>query len=308
MAGYFSIFLFFATLVTGVVWALDKFVWAPKRKLAIADAEAQAGGELPQEAVAKFNKQNGASEFAIEIFPVVAFVFVLRSFLYEPFQIPSGSMMPTLLVGDFILVEKFSYGLKNPLDSSNLVEFEGPQRGDIAVFKYPDNPTIDYIKRVIGLPGDRVIYRNKNLYILPKCQEGQACSKNYQQVAMEPVESEQVFAKGSYRLQELHEDLLGEKQHNILISPMQPDFVNAYFEQASTQRDEWVVPEDSYFVMGDNRDNSQDSRFWGFVPRENLVGEAVAIWMSFEFEREADSALPQFIPTGVRFERIGGIE
>ncbi|WP_111979113.1 signal peptidase I [Algibacillus agarilyticus] len=308
MAGYFSIFLFIATIVTGIVWAFDKYLWAPKRKQVLADVEAKAGGVLPSEMADKINPQNGLTEFAKEIFPVVAFVFVLRSFLYEPFQIPSGSMMPTLLVGDFILVEKFTYGLKNPVDASNLVEFDGPERGDIAVFKYPEDTRIDYIKRVVGLPGDRIIYRNKQLYILPKCGEGQTCSKNYEQITNDPVEAEQVFSIGSWRLEEFQADLLGVKKHNLLVNPMASDNVMSYYKQASTQFDEWVVPENNYFVMGDNRDNSQDSRYWGFVPRENLVGEAVAIWMSFEFERSADDFIPQFIPSGVRFSRIGGID
>ncbi|NTS76423.1 signal peptidase I [Catenovulum sp. SM1970] len=310
MAGYFSIFLTFATLITGVIWAIDYFVYAPKRKekLAAAIAGNPELANVDEETKAKIAPQNAVAEFAEGIFPVVAFVFVLRSFLYEPFQIPSGSMMPTLLVGDFILVEKYAYGLKNPVTAKNIVEFDGPERGDIAVFKYPENPTLDYIKRVVGLPGDRIIYRNKHLFVLPKCDaDATDCSRNYIQAKLEPTDEQGAFFQGPYPLEQYESNLL-DVEHNILVNPAVADRVGAYFQQPSTQQDEWVVPEGQYFVLGDNRDNSTDSRFWGFVTREQLVGEAVAIWMSFEFNRPSDDWLPGFVPSDIRFSRLGGIE
>ncbi len=258
MAGYFSIFLFAATIVTGLIWLFDYLVSAPKRRLKIASVEQEKKIELNDEAKMKVAPQGAIAEFAEGMFPVVAFVFVLRSFLYEPFQIPSGSMMPTLLVGDFILVEKYAYAIKNPVTSGNLIEFDGPERGDVAVFKYPVNPTLDYIKRVIGLPGDRVIYRNKRLFILPKCQDGETCSNEYQEIKLTKAETDTKFTMGPWELEQFSSDALG-LEHDLLINQYQTDRVPMYFKQAATQKDEWIVPENAYFVMGDNRDNSTDT-------------------------------------------------
>ena len=241
-----------------------------------------------------------------QIFPVIALVLVLRSFLYEPFQIPSGSMMPTLLVGDFILVEKYAYGLKDPVFRHKFLETGSPERGDVVVFKYPKNPRQDYIKRVVGLPGDTVIYRSKEIFVIPACEQQVDCS------AEQKIEQSLV---GNYEYEgkpttlRLYTEKLGEVQHNILRNPYKVDDITDYEPyQKGTAVNEWKVPEGHYFVMGDNRDNSLDGRFWGFVPDENLVGKAVAIWISFEFERPEDSWLPGWVPTDVRFSRVGGIE
>ena len=167
-------------------------------------------------------------------------------------------------------------------------------------------PNIDYIKRVIGLPGDRVIYRNKSLYIKPVCQQTDSQCPEYEQVVQE-FKNKGEYVDGQYELTRYTSDM-PNKIHDILVNNQTLPRTQHYFNQAGTQRDEFVVPEGHYFVMGDNRDNSLDGRFWGFVPEENLVGEAVAIWMSFDFDRTEDSFLPGWIPTGVRFSRLGGIE
>ncbi|MGL4455421.1 MAG: signal peptidase I, partial [Plesiomonas sp.] len=236
-------------------------------------------------------------ETSVSIFPVIAVVLVVRSFIYEPFQIPSGSMMPTLLVGDFILVEKFAYGIKDPIFQKTLIKTGEPKRGDIAVFKYPEDPSLDYIKRVVGLPGDTIVYQDKQLFIKPACPTGKECQPltklEYSNVHPSP------FYQGNAQLIEATEQL-GTVGHNILINPYMPEATAYYYTQTGKPVGEWVVPEGEYFVMGDNRDNSKDSRFWGFVPNANLVGKAVAIWMSFDKE-------PGEWPTGVRLNRIGAI-
>ena len=297
MANKFSLFLVLLTLVTGIVWALEKFVWAKKRQQKLADVEAQTNG-LDAETSAKVTAQPWWGENSVSIFPVIAFVLILRSFIYEPFQIPSGSMMPTLLVGDFILVEKYAYGLKDPVWRAQLVETGKPERGDVMVFKYPPNPSIDYIKRVVGLPGDTIRYSSRK-EICIQAKGTSSCKP----VKLSHVEESQ-FIQDGVPLIQLNEQL-GDVEHQILVNPLRRDRVHAY--QPRNGVNEWVVPAGHYFVMGDNRDNSSDSRYWGFVPEANLVGKAVAIWISFEFERGSDSVLPTWIPTGVRFNRIGGI-
>ncbi|MEJ3627593.1 signal peptidase I [Vibrio vulnificus] len=298
MANTFSLILVIVTLITGVVWLLEKLVWAKKRQQKVAEIESQTVNGLDAQTLAKAKMQPWWVENSVSIFPVIAFVLVLRSFIYEPFQIPSGSMMPTLLVGDFILVEKYAYGLKDPVWRTQLVETGKPERGDIVVFKYPPSPNIDYIKRVVGLPGDTVRYnRQKEICIQPKGE-----SVCHMAIRNNVVESE--FIQDGINLTQTDEQLGGVK-HQILVNPLRQDRVEAYAPRAGVS--EWVVPQGQYFVMGDNRDNSADSRYWGFVPEANLVGKAVAIWISFEFDRGSDSVLPSWIPTGVRFNRIGGI-
>ena len=305
MANTFSLLLIGATLLTGLVWLLDRFVLLPWRQRRVLKAESATGKALDAGTIETLMREPGWVEQCKGVFPVIAAVLVLRSFLFEPFQIPSGSMMPTLLVGDFILVQKFAYGVKEPLNNSTLLETGHPKRGDGVVFKYPEEPTVDYIKRVVGLPGDRIIYRNKQLFIQPACAGSQDCP------AIAKVEqtflSSGDFIQGGVPL-ERYQEQLGNVSHRILKNPQQPDYVPMYFHQPGNEADEWVVPEGHYFAMGDNRDNSKDSRFWGFVPERNLVGKAVFIWISFEFERDPGSPIPGWIPTGVRFNRIGGIQ
>ncbi|KQN54861.1 MULTISPECIES: signal peptidase I [unclassified Erwinia] len=317
MANMFALILAIATLITGIIWCVDKFKWAPARRA--KRAAAQTAGEEQSKA----DKQPGWVETAASVFPVLFFVFIVRSFAYEPFQIPSGSMMPTLLIGDFILVEKYAYGIKDPITQTTLIPTGHPKRGDIAVFKYPKDPSVDYIKRVIGLPGDRVTYDplSKTVSIAPGCTTSASCTSalavTYSDV--EPSDFIQTFngyggnesgngffqkpqgetLQGGLRLATRNETL-GDVTHRILLVTQAPSQPGAYYQQPGQPQSSWVVPEGMYFMMGDNRDNSADSRYWGFVPERNLVGKATAIWMSFE-KQEGEW------PTGVRLSRIGGI-
>ncbi len=240
----FSLILAILILVSGIIWAADAWFFAPRR----------SGAENAAEEI----KEPAIVEFSRFIFPVVLIVFVLRGFIAEPFRIPSGSMLPTLEIGDFILVSKFSYGIRIPVINRKIIDLGKPERGDVIVFRYPENPSIDYIKRVIGVPGDEIAYYNKILYINGKMAEQQ------------PVGP---YAGGFLQYQRLTETLPDPKlKHDILHASSQAaqDFI-------------LTVPENGYFVMGDNRDNSRDSRYWGFVPDENLLGRAFFVWMSWEF-------------------------
>lgn len=218
-----------------------------------------------------FEKEPDLVEYARSFFPIFLAVLLLRSFLVEPFRIPSGSMMPTLLVGDFILVNKFEYGIRMPVTKDKVIPLGLPERGDVAVFRWPVNPRLDYIKRVVGLPGDKISYKNKTLYV------------NGEPMAISPVgpyqpEGSGMRATGSFEGTE-H---LGEVDHSILVNPLVPDFNPGC---SFLQYREFEVPEGHYFMMGDNRDDSNDSRCWGPVPEENLVGEAFFIWMSWDWKR-----------------------
>ncbi|MBC8945900.1 MULTISPECIES: signal peptidase I [Xenorhabdus] len=321
MANTFALILTLATLITGIIWCIDRFKFAPERKRKLAQVQEQAAGKESQEAAIKeINKPTWVETFA-SVFPVLAIVWILRSFVYEPFQIPSGSMMPTLLTGDFILVEKFAYGLKDPITQTTLLKTGEPKRGDVAVFKYPLNPSIDFVKRVIGLPGDKIVYdyMNKELHVYPGCGRNPVCKgifpityktmypsewtitdqvKKDGTIAREVHQVPLMDALGPYSIRQGERvETLDKVSHHILTLPRLniPEFT-----QLGLPLGTWVVPEGEYFMMGDNRDNSSDSRVWGFVPEKNLVGRATAIWISFE-KQEGEW------PTGVRLSRIGGI-
>ncbi|NRA84094.1 MAG: signal peptidase I [Gammaproteobacteria bacterium] len=301
MAVYFELFLVLATTATGLVWLVDHLIFLPQRKEAVAGLPQDIG----QAAKDKVMLESVLVENCRGIFPVIGFVLILRSFIYEPFQIPSGSMMPTLLVGDFILVEKFAYGIKLPVLRNKIIETGSPERGDAVVFKYPPEPNIDYIKRVIGLPGDTVLYRNKKLYIKKACVAPAENCGIFEEVAIDIVDQGTYF-HDMYPLTQANENLLGV-DHQILFNPAFAGRPSEYFRQDGSRQAEWLVPPGQYFVMGDNRDNSLDSRYWGFVPEANLVGKAVFIWTSFEFTRDSNDWLPSWIPANVRTERIGKI-
>lgn len=267
----FPTFLVAATFLTGLAWAVDSLIWAPGRKRR-ANSLLEQGLSSDSEEVAKTLREATWVEYCKSFFPVILIVLLLRSFLVEPFRIPSGSMMPTLLVGDFILVNKYAYGLRLPVVNTRVVDLGSPERGDVVVFRYPKDQAVDYIKRVVGMPGDRIGYFNKVLYV------------NGQPAAQMP--SGVYVGKGSglsmSGASQRKEDL-GSLTHDILVMPRTPGLEG-----------EFLVPEGSYFVMGDNRDNSNDSRYWGPVPEENLVGKAFRIWMNW------DSA-----NGGVSWDRIG---
>ncbi|WP_250519652.1 signal peptidase I [Caballeronia sp. NCTM1] len=285
----FALILLILVVLTGIAWVLDKLVFLPQRRRA-ADA-AVAEFDRQQERVGeRFADENAAQtrarlhddklrqpwwlEYTASFFPVILAVFVVRSFIIEPFKIPSGSMVPTLLVGDFILVNKYEYGLRMPITNTKMTDGSPLKRGDVVVFRYPKDESVDYIKRVIGLPGDTVAYEDKKLTI------------NGKPVPETPLPDYFDDERIGYAKQ-FEEDLDGRK-NAILNNPQVPPFIVGaddfpfrdncnYNAQGVTCK----VPPGNYFMMGDNRDNSADSRYWGFVPDKNIVGRAFFIWMNF---------------------------
>lgn len=285
--GNFALILFILTIGTGIIWFLDVFHFAKQRRLkadiALAEFDARhakltadgikadASGRAALEA--EILKQPTWIEYSGSFFPVIALVFVLRSFLYEPFKIPSSSMVPTLVIGDLILVNKFTYGIRLPIINKKVIDVNDPQRGDVMVFKYPKDPSLDYIKRVVGVPGDKIVYKNKRL------------SVNGKEVSYEPLPDYLDEEHLSYSKQYL-ESLTGVP-HKILNDERAPAYVQN--PDAFPKRDlctynvegfACTVPSGHYFMMGDNRDNSLDSRYWGFVPDQNIVGKAFFVWMN----------------------------
>lgn len=259
----FPLILVLLTLATGIIWALDSLFWAKPRRQKAADLAAQG---LPEEEVERQTREPSLIDLSRSFFPIILLVLVVRSFMVEPFRIPSGSMMPTLLVGDFILVNKFSYGLRLPVLNTRFLDLGSPERGDVIVFRYPEDPRVDYIKRVIGVPGDHIRYQGKQLFINGEPVEQQA-------VGVFVGEGSESRMTGARRL---HENLLGV-EYEILVMPSDHMYAGDF---------EFVVPQGQYFTMGDNRDNSRDSRAWGTVPEENLVGKAFLIWMSWDWSKE----------------------
>ena len=260
----FPLLLVLLTFGTGVVWALDALLWAPKRRARVVAL--QGGGEANEELLEKAAREPSLVEMSCSFFPIILIVLVVRSFVVEPFRIPSGSMMPTLLIGDFILVNKFAYGVRLPVLNTKFLDTGSPQRGDIAVFRYPENPKIDFIKRIVGVPGDRIAYHNKVLYI------------NGEPVPLRYVESYVGTGSGSVMTgaRRLYEEVNGVG-HDVLVMPGRNVFGGDF---------DYVVPEGHFFAMGDNRDNSRDSRAWGFLPEENLVGKAFLIWMNWDWQQD----------------------
>jgi signal peptidase I len=286
--GDFSLLLFLLTLVTFTYWLAERLYFQPRREAAAAALEQQdaarradlarrgisrVDGDLA-EAKGKLLMQPWWLDWTAGLFPVILIVFLLRSFLFEPFKIPSGSMLPTLESGDLILVQKFSYGVRLPVVDKKLVATGEPARGDVVVFRYPPDPRIDYIKRVVGLPGDEVAWLNKKLTINGKAVEAAALPDYFDE-------------EGRVYTQQLRENLAGV-EHRILLRSDRPPFVPGAEQfphrDACNYNAEGVtckVPAGHYFVMGDNRDNSVDSRYWGFVPDRNLKGRAFFVWMNF---------------------------
>ena len=286
--GNFALILFVLMVITGIIWFLDVFYLARQRRAA-ADQALAAFDARNNKLTADGIKVDNTSRHAIEaallrqptwieysgsFFPVIALVFFLRSFLYEPFKIPSTSMVPTLLVGDLILVNKFTYGIRLPVLNKKIIEVGDPQRGDVMVFKYPKDMSQDYIKRVIGVPGDKITYENKRLTV------------NGQAVDYTPMDD--YLEDESLKYDKQFMEKLPNVPHRILVRdgkravdlatvdnfPNREACVYAYEKFTCT------VPEGNYFMMGDNRDNSADSRYWGFVPNQNIVGKAFFVWMN----------------------------
>ena len=249
----FSLLLVLLTGLSGLIWMIDALFFKRRRM----DRAVQDRIEQPREPV--------VIEYARSLFPILLIVLVFRSFIFEPFKIPSGSMIPTLLVGDFILVNKYTYGLRLPVSNTKFLDIGEPQRGDVVVFRYPVDPRVNFIKRLVGLPGDTITYRNKELFV------------NGEKVAMQEqgfFSSQDVKcstpAADALRIRET----LGEVSHDILVHT-----------RSRGKDDRWTVPEGHYFVMGDNRDRSNDSREWGFVPEDHLMGRAVGIWLNFDYKK-----------------------
>ncbi len=287
--GNFAGLLFLLTVMTFAYWLAERLYFRPTRLAAAAELERQLLARRESLAKQGIQQVDGDVAAAREkvlaqpwwldwtagLFPVIVIVFLLRSFLFEPFKIPSGSMVPTLLVGDLILVNKYHYGIRLPVINKKIVSNNDPQRGDVMVFRYPPDPRVDYIKRVVGIPGDEVAYLNQKLSI------------NGKEV---PVKAQaEFYDEDSLRMSPRFSEKLGEVEHGILVDPRRNGFYGSDdkrfpFRENCRYSPEGVVckvPQGHYFMMGDNRDNSQDSRFWGFVPDENIVGRAFLVWMNF---------------------------
>ena len=288
--GNFALVLFLATFVTGLYWVAERLYFLPQRRLAaqrLLDGMAQRRAQLAAQGITDVDtdwdsreasdnllRQPWWLDWTAGLFPVLLVVFVLRSFLFEPFKIPSGSMVPTLRIGDLILVNKFHYGIRLPVLNTKVIDNNEPQRGDVMVFRYPPQPNLDYIKRVVGLPGDEVSYLNKQLRI------------NGELVAQQPLSD--FFDNDDMRYSMQFEAQLGGKQFRFLNDENRPAFVPGASDFAGRENCNYsaqgvvcTVPAGHYFMMGDNRDNSLDSRYWGFVPEANIVGRAFFVWMNF---------------------------
>jgi signal peptidase I len=288
--GNFALLLFLATLVTGIYWLAERLYFLPQRRRAAEQLQVsitQRRSELSSQGLrtdeVDLDKARNSLlmqpwwlDWTAGLFPVIVVVFVLRSFLFEPFKIPSGSMIPTLMINDLILVNKFHYGVRLPVSNLKIFDNHSPERGDVMVFRYPPKPSLDYIKRVVGLPGDEVAYLNKKISVNGKPLDKAALPEFFDEDAL----------RYTKQFQEVAAD--GQRKYRILNEDDRPSFVQATedfpFRENCRYSSEGVVckvPPGHYFMMGDNRDNSLDSRFWGFVPEKNIVGKAFFVWMNF---------------------------
>ena len=288
--GNFSLMLFLAAVVTGAYWLAERFYFLPQRykqAQALDDATVKRGAELSKMGITKVDTNVAQAktqllaqpwwlDWTAGLFPVIVVVFLLRSFLFEPFKIPSGSMIPTLLINDLILVNKFHYGVRLPVIHLKLLDNNSPQRGDVMVFRYPPKPSLDYIKRVVGIPGDEVAYLNKKLTINGKPVVKSALPDFFDEDTLRySKQFEEATDTRKYRL--LNDD---DRRGGIDVREVM-DFPNKQNCRYSSEGVVCTVPAGHYFMMGDNRDNSLDSRYWGFVPDKNIVGKAFFVWMNF---------------------------
>ena len=288
--GNFSLLLFLAAVVTGIYWLAERFYFLPQRHAqvqALDQANALRHAEFSKMGIAKVDNDTPEArsrlimqpwwlDWTAGLFPVILVVFLLRSFLFEPFKIPSGSMIPTLLINDLILVNKFHYGVRLPVINKKILDNNNPQRGDVMVFRYPPKPSLDYIKRVVGLPGDEVAYLNKKLTINGKPLEKAALSDFFDEdILRYSKQFEETTGTRKYRLLNDDDRRSGIDEREVM------DFPNKQNCRYSSEGVVCKVPEGHYFMMGDNRDNSLDSRYWGFVPDKNIVGKAFFVWMNF---------------------------
>ncbi|ACL30071.1 signal peptidase I [Buchnera aphidicola str. APS (Acyrthosiphon pisum)] len=313
MANILTIFLLISTLVTGIFWS---FYCIKSFKNYLINKKIINNNNFHQEKIEKSKNKTYFLKSLASFFPIFLAIFIIRSFIYEPFQIPSGSMMPTLLVGDFILVEKFSYGIKEPITHKILIRTKKPNRGDIAVFQHPTDHNINYIKRIIGLPGDKIRYdlHDKHIHICTNYSDQRGCEKkisiNYSQSRSSNF-IQKIYFSNKNNIKEdkniynslyfdIVEEIIEDVKHSILLLNSIKNTKENYFQQKNMPKLTWIVPKGEYFMMGDNRDNSLDSRYWGFVPEKNLVGKAIKIWMSFDKNENE-------WPTGIRINRIGSI-
>ncbi len=285
--GDFPLVLTLVTLFSGLFWLLEKAIFLPERRAAAARLAEQVAQRQAAHAAQglqtdtidvsseqeKLLLQPWWLDWTAGLFPVLLVVLVLRSFVVEPFKIPSGSMVPTLRVGDLILVNKFHYGLRLPVLNTKVWDNHQPQRGDVMVFRYPPNPKLDYIKRVVGVPGDRVAYIDKRLTINGEVQATEALGE--------------FFDADSMRYSAEFSEVLNGVKHHMLNDKNRPPFINGVGDFAFKDQCQYdaqgftcTVPPGHYFMMGDNRDNSLDSRYWGFVPEANIVGKAFFVWMN----------------------------
>ncbi|MFW6020710.1 MAG: signal peptidase I [Guyparkeria sp.] len=258
----FELLLVVATAASGLIWLIDRLVFRPRRRARLVNEARELGSEAGIETKGAPDHEPMLVDYAKSFFPILLAVLVIRSFLFEPFRIPSGSMMPTLLVGDFILVNKYSYGLRLPVINTEVLPVGEPQRGDVTVFRYPRQPKVDYIKRIVGLPGDRVRVDDQRLWI------------NDEEVKLETTGRYEGDANLKHAgLTTGIETLPDGGPHRVLMDT-----------DRRLGAAEWTVPDGHYFVMGDNRNHSNDSRFWGTVPESNLVGKAVMIWLHWNWQ------------------------